>query len=114
MRTKIGLVRLTRQLRGVNLNESPRWAEQMRANSVLPRNFGVPLLVAQGSADLIVSPTVTRKFVTEVCHTGQPVRFLQLEGGDHVTIAKRTATTTIEWIADRFAGRAVPDDCGRF
>ena len=114
MRTKIGLVRLTRQLRGVNLNESPRWAEQMRSNSVLPRNFGVPLLVAQGSADLIVSPTVTRKFVTEVCHIGQPVRFLQLAGGDHITIAKRTAATTIDWIADRFAGRAVPDDCGRF
>ena len=114
MRTKIGLVRLTRQLRGVNLNASPPWAEQMRANSVLPRNFGVPLLVAQGSVDLIVSPTVTRTFVTAVCQAGQPVRFLQLAGGDHVTIAKRTAATTIDWIADRFAGRAAPDDCGRF
>ena len=113
-RTKIGLLRLTRQLRGVNLNASPRWAEQMKANSVLPRNFGVPLLVAQGSADLIVSPTVTSTFVTAVCRAGQPVRFLQLAGGDHVTIAKRTAATTIDWIGDRFAGRAVADDCGRF
>ena len=113
MRTKIGLIRLTRQLRGVNLNASPLWAEQMRANSVLPRNFGVPLLVAQGSADLIVSPAVTSAFVTAVCRAGQPVRFLQIAGGDHVTIAKRTAATTIDWIADRFAGRAVPDDCGR-
>ena len=112
-RTKIGLVRLTRQLRGVNLNASPLWAEQMRANSVLPRNFGVPLLVAQGSADFIVSPPVTTKFVTAVCRAGQPVRFLQIAGGDHVTIAKRTAETTINWIADRFAGRAAPDDCGR-
>ena len=100
MGTKIGLVRLTRQLRGVNLNASPPWAEQMRANSVLPRNFGVPLLVAQGSADLIVSPPVTTKFVTAVCRAGQPVRFLQIAGGDHVTIAKRTADTTIDWIAD--------------
>ena len=111
-RTKIGLVRLTRQLRGVDLNASPPWAEQMLANSVLPRNFGVPLLVAQGSADLIVSPKVTSTFVTAVCRTGQPVRFLQIAGGDHVTIAKRTATTTIDWITDRFAGRVVQDDCG--
>ena len=111
-KTKIGLVRLTRQLRGLNLNESPRWAEQMRANSVIPRNFGVPLLVAQGSADLIVSPTVTHTFVTAVCRAGQPVRFLQLAGGDHVTIAKRTASTTIDWITDRFAGRVQQDDCG--
>ena len=112
-RTKIGLVRLTRQLRGVNLNASPPWAEQMRANSVVPRNFNVPLLVAQGSADLIVSPAVTSAFVTAVCRAGQPVHFLQIEGGDHITIAKRTAATTIDWITDRFAGRAAPDDCGR-
>lgn len=84
----------------------------MRANSLIPRNFGVPLLVAQGSADLIISPTVTRTFVTAVCRAGQPVRFLQLAGGDHVTIAKRTASTTMDWIADRFAGRAQQDDCG--
>ena len=114
MKTKIGLVRLTRQLRGVNLNASPLWAEQMRANSVVPRNFNVPLLVAQGSADLIVSPAVTSAFVTAVCRAGQPVQFLQIAGGDHVTIAKRTAATTIDWITDRFAGRVAPNDCGRF
>ena len=113
MRTKIGLVRLTRQLRGVDLNASPRWAELMRANSVASRNFGIPLLVAQGSADLIVSPAVTHTFVMGLCHAGQPVRFLQVAGGDHVTIAKRTATTTIDWVGDRFAGLPAPDDCGQ-
>ena len=113
MRTKIGLVRLTGQLRGVDLNASPRWAELMQANSVAPRNFGIPLLVAQGSADLIVSPAVTHTFVTGLCHAGQPVRFLEVAGGDHVTIAKRTATTTIDWFGDRFAGRPAPDDCGQ-
>ena len=113
MRTKIGLLRLTRQLRGVDLNASPRWAEQMQANSVVPRNFGVPILIAQGSADLIVAPAVTRSFVTALCRAGQPVRFLQIIGGDHVTIAKRTAETTIDWFGDRFEGRAAPDDCSR-
>ena len=85
----------------------------MQANSVAPRNFGIPLLVAQGSADLIVSPAVTHTFVTGLCHAGQPVRFLRIAGGDHITIAKRTATTTIDWFGDRFAGRPAPDDCGQ-
>src|ERR1700677_1015963 len=62
LRTKIGLLRLTRQLRGLDLNASPRWAELMRANSVAPRTLGVPLLIAQGSADVIVAPQVTRHF----------------------------------------------------
>jgi dipeptidyl aminopeptidase/acylaminoacyl peptidase len=113
LRTKIGLVRLTRQLRGLDLNASPRWAELMRVNSVAPRALGVPLLIAQGSADVIVAPQVTRRFVEQMCQIGQPLRFVEVAGGDHVTIAKRTATTTIDWIADRFAGKAVPDDCSR-
>lgn len=113
LRTKIGLVRLTRQLRGVDLNASPRWAELMQANSVVPRKVDVPVLIAQGSADLIVSPAVTRSFVKALCRAGQPVHFVQVAGGDHVTIAKRTAETTVDWFGDRFAGLPAPDDCSQ-
>jgi acetyl esterase/lipase len=113
LRTKIGLMRLTRQLRGLNLNASPRWAELMRMNSVAPRTLSVPLLIAQGSADLIVAPQVTRHFVEQMCQIGQQLRFVEVAGGDHVTIAKRTASITIEWIGDRFASKAAPDDCSR-
>ena len=113
LRTKIGLMRLIGQLRGVDLNTSPRWAALMRANSVVPRRLGVPLLVAQGSDDVIVAPAVTRKFVGQMCRAGQPLRFVEVAGGDHVTIAKRTTATTVSWIGDRFAGRPAPNDCGR-
>ncbi len=112
LRTKIGLMRLTYQLKGVDLNASPRWAELMRANSVAPRKLEAPLLIAQGSADLIVSPAVTRTFVGKMCRAGQTLRFVEVAAGDHVTIAKRTAPTTIYWIADRFAGKPAPNDCG--
>jgi dipeptidyl aminopeptidase/acylaminoacyl peptidase len=113
LRTKIGLVRLTHQLRGLDLNASPRWAELMRVNSVAPRKLGVPLLIAQGSADVIVAPEVTRQFVEQMCRVGQPLRFVEVAGGDHVTIAKRTARTTIDWSSGRFAGNAAPDNCSR-
>ena len=113
LRTKIGLMRLTYRLRGVDLNTSPRWAELMKANSVAARKLDVPLLIAQGSADVIVAPEVTRSFARKMCQAGQPLRFVEIDGGDHITIAKRTATTTIDWIGDRFAGKAAPDDCSR-
>lgn len=113
LRTKIGLVRLTRQLRGVDLNASPRWAELMRVNSVAPRKLGVPLLIAQGSDDVLVAPKVTRRFAKQMCRAGQPLRFVEIAGGDHVTIAKRTTTATINWIGDRFADKAAQDDCSR-
>ena len=111
LRTKIGLMRLIGQLRGVDLAASPRWAALMTANSVTPRRFDVPVLVAQGGKDVIVAPEVTRRYVDALCRTGQRVRFLRADANDHITIAKNTANDTIDWIGDRFAGRADPDDC---
>ena len=109
--TKIGLARMTYVLRDVDLATSPRWAPLLRLNSVPATPLGVPLLVAQGSKDVIVAPDVTRRFVDRMCAAGQPLRFVSVDGGDHVTIAKRTAETTIAWIGDRFAGRVAPNDC---
>jgi alpha-beta hydrolase superfamily lysophospholipase len=112
LRTKIGLMRLIGQLRGVDLGASPPWAALMKANSVAPVRFTVPVLIAQGGKDVIVAPEVTRRYVDALCRTGQRVRFLHPDANDHVTIAKNTAAETIDWIGDRFAGRPDPDDCG--
>lgn len=111
LRTKIGLVRLTHALRRVDLAALPRWGELMRRNSAAPTPLGVPLLVAQGSADVIIAPAVTRAWVTAVCRAGQRVRFIPVAGGDHVTIARRTADETVAWLDDRFADRPAPSDC---
>ena len=115
LRTKIGLFRFAKSLAKVDISTSPPWAEQLRINSVEPDGFSVPVLIAQGSADPIVAPGVTRKFAQSLCRSRSvPVRYLAIEGGDHFTIGKRSADATVRWIADRFAGQAAPDDCGRF
>jgi len=98
-------------MRNVDLATSPAWGPLMRRNSVPTTALGVPLFVAQGSADVIIAPAVTRDFVGKLCRAGQPVRFLT-DGGDHITAAKRTAIATIDWIGERFDGKPAPDDCG--
>lgn len=115
LRTKIGLFRFSRSLAQVDISTSPRWAEQLRRNSVAPDGFTVPVLIAQGSADPIVAPGVTQAFARSLCRSRSvPVRYLAIEGGDHFSIGKRSADVTVRWIADRFAGKSAPDDCGRF
>lgn len=111
LRTKIGLARMIYALRGVDLATLPRWGELMRRNSARPIPLGAPLLVAQGSADVVIAPAVTRSYVAAICRAGQRVRFILVPGGDHVTIAKRTSDQTVAWIGDRFAGRPAPSDC---
>lgn len=113
LRTKIGLMRLIGQLRGVDLAASPLWAKLMTANSVAPVRMPAPVLIAQGGKDVIVAPAVTRRYVEQLCKTGQPLRFIVVADGDHITIAKRTAAATIEWIADRFAGKPASSDCAK-
>ncbi len=115
LRTKIGLFRFSRSLANVDISTSPRWAEQLRRNSVKPSGFTAPVFIAQGSADLIVAPNVTLNFAQSLCRSrAVPVRYLAIAGGDHFSIGKRSADATVRWIAGRFAGLAAPDDCGRF
>lgn len=113
LRTKIGMLRLAHQLRNVNLATSPRWAALMQRNSVTPAGLTMPLLIAQGSKDQIVAPAVTRNLVDRLCAARAPVRFVPIEGGDHVSVGKRSADTATRWFADRFSDRSAPNDCRR-
>ena len=112
LKTKIGLFRFSRSLANVDISKSPRWAKQLRQNSVQPTGFSVPVFIAQGSADPIVAPKVTLRFAQSLCRTKSvPVRYFAVKGGDHFSIGKRSADATVRWIADRFAGKAAPNDC---
>lgn len=111
LRTKIGLVRLVGQLRGVDLSQQPRWASLLSRNSIKPIASATPMLIAQGSADDVVAPAVTRKFVNAMCARGQRLRFVSIDQGDHFTIGAKSATATLDWLAAMFAGVTPPDDC---
>jgi alpha-beta hydrolase superfamily lysophospholipase len=111
LRTKIGMLRLAHQLRNVDLAASPRWGALMAQNSVTPNGLTMPLLIAQGSGDVIVAPAVTKAFVDRLCTRRATVTFLPIEGGDHVTVGKRSADAAVRWFGDRFAGRPARGNC---
>lgn len=108
------MLRLAGQLKNVDLGASPRWAALMRQNSVDSVPLNVPVFAAQGLADAIVAPAVTRGFVNALCRRGGTVEFMPIEGGDHVSVGKRSADAVVAWIGDRFAGRRPPSNCGQF
>ena len=72
------------------------------------------MLIAQNPKDELVSPSVTHAHAQALCRAGARLRYVNIVGSGHVTSAKDSATTTLQWIADRFAGRAAPSNCGRF
>jgi alpha-beta hydrolase superfamily lysophospholipase len=85
----------------------------MTQNSVAPDGLAVPLLIAQGSKDVIVSPAVTKRFVDRLCAARATVRYVPIAGGDHVSVAKSSVAVTTAWLRQRFADAPAPNDCGR-
>jgi acetyl esterase/lipase len=74
---------------------------------------GVPVFLAQGTADTVVLPAVTEKFMSRLCARGARVQLLRMSGVIHAFAARHSASAAVTWMAERFDGSPAPDDCGR-
>ncbi|MEO7276730.1 MAG: alpha/beta fold hydrolase, partial [Sphingomicrobium sp.] len=108
----IGMVMLRNQLTGVDLGAIQPWAAIAQKNSVQASAITVPMLVAQNPADVIIAPAVTRTYARQACAAGKSVKWIDIVGKGHPTSAQDSAPATLQWIADRFAGKPAPSDCG--
>ena len=97
-------------LSGQPIHPGDRW-RALLAENVTPPYSGPPTFIAQGEADPVIDPALTRAFATDLCHHGIKLRYDSMPGVDHYTAAVKSAPTAAAWIADRFAGKPPPDDC---
>jgi acetyl esterase/lipase len=89
------------------------WRSIMERNTPRGRLSGAPLFLAQGMKDTLVDPPVTAAYMAELCRQGVQVRFLRMPDVIHGTAARDSASSAVEWMAERFAGAAPANDCGR-
>jgi acetyl esterase/lipase len=89
------------------------WMSIMERNSPGGAAAGAPVFIAQGTADDIVRPAITRRFADQLCASGAKVHMVLLEGVSHSFAGEDGALAAIRWMADRFAGRRAPSDCNR-
>jgi acetyl esterase/lipase len=89
----------------------PRFAPIIAANTPGPLPAGMPVFIAQGTADTTVRPEITKEYVRALCDGGARVRVKMMPGVSHVTIALDAAYDAVAWMADRFEGAAAPDQC---
>ncbi|WP_309084409.1 alpha/beta fold hydrolase [Chelativorans sp.] len=94
-----------------DLTEVEPWKTILVENMPDSGNLGGPLFIAQGTADPIVLPRVTRAFAEAACRSGTPVRLHPGPGLDHMGILNESGAA-VDWIVDRFAGLPPPSDCG--
>ena len=113
LRTKIGLLALTAQLRGVDISRPPAWSALITRNSLTPARLTMPLFIAQEDKDPVVGATVTHRFAKQLCKAGAKLEYLKLSDGNHVDVGKRSAPRAVAWMADRFHGKAAPTNCAK-
>jgi acetyl esterase/lipase len=94
-----------------DLTAAQSWKSLLQRNSpgVLPRD--VPVWIAQGDADQLVLPSVTRAYARALCDNGDRVGFLLMPGVKHGFAGYRSSKAAVTWLADRLDGAPVPDDC---
>jgi pimeloyl-ACP methyl ester carboxylesterase len=94
-----------------NLALAEPWRSLAEHNTPGTLPSQVPIFVAQGTSDQLVRPTVTRDYLKKLCRAGSKVHVVLMEGVGHGFAARDSANAAVDWMADRFAGYAAPNDC---
>ena len=74
----------------------------------------MPLLIMQGANDVVVPASVTDKYVTRQCGSGQKLTYWKFPSLDHRSIVNspdRVDSPLAGWTASRFAGQPVANGC---
>lgn len=88
-----------------------------RIRAIMERNStgllpaGTPVFIAQGTADDLVRPAITRAYAKALCGGGAKVTFHSLAGVSHMTAGRDGAYSAFQWIQRLFRGSAPPSDC---
>jgi acetyl esterase/lipase len=94
-----------------NFTDAAPWNELLASNSPGTLPPTIPIFLAQGEIDKLVLPRVTLAYMAKLCKAGSAVWFYSIPGVGHAFSGRDSATAAVNWIADRFAGAAAPNNC---
>lgn len=90
---------------------NPAWKSVAESQTAPILQPGQPLLVAESLSDKIISPNVTALYIQNACNAKSNVATIWINNVTHMKIPSVIAPQTIDWIADRFAGRPNVSSC---
>ncbi len=95
-----------------DIHQAALWVKANKASSVLPVKPMAPVIIYFGNHDTTVPPVMGKLYRDQMCQLGGNVTRIQLPGDqDHFTTPSVAEPFYVQWVADRFAGKAAPNGC---
>jgi pimeloyl-ACP methyl ester carboxylesterase len=94
-----------------NWHDDPWVHRFFEANTVGNAPIAGPMFVIAGEADQTVPLVAVREAVKRLCRMHQRVAFQSYPGLDHDPTMEKSTPAQLDWIRDRFAGKAPPSNC---
>jgi acetyl esterase/lipase len=101
----------TRFLTVKDITDIEPWRSLLIQNTPGTLPPDIPVFIAQGDADGLVRPAVTREYAARLCRAGSAVSYLSMPGVRHGFAGAKSAIPAVAWIADRFADLQPPSSC---
>jgi pimeloyl-ACP methyl ester carboxylesterase len=93
-----------------NPNDIPEWLEVLEENSPGNVQSEMPILLIQGSEDMVVPERFSDALFERLCATGSVTDYRVIDGAGHGAFAENLPTI-VEWTTARFAGEDAVDGC---
>jgi acetyl esterase/lipase len=94
-----------------NISDVEPWRGLLANNTPGTLPPAVPVFLAQGMKDTLVRPAVTENYMQGLCKAGSAVQWHPVPNSGHLLVARNSAGSAIDWIAERFPGAPAPNDC---
>jgi acetyl esterase/lipase len=111
LRLVVGGLQLPAEVTSVDISTEPAVLAHMNANSPNPTGITVPLFVAQGLADEVISPHVTDSWINLRCIAGAQVDYRMYPGLTHNGVVEPGGADALAWTIDRFGGKPAATTC---
>lgn len=87
------------------------WNLALRAQSIPSLPPDLPVLFEQGLRDNVVLPITTQEFVKKQCAVGANLQTQWRPSATHLSIVSASQDQFMQWIAERFEGKAAVPNC---
>ncbi len=92
--------------------ETEPWASRITENTPGAEPIDAPLLIVQGTDDVLIRPDIQRRFVTRLCDNGQQLEYREFADVGHLGVDDTADDYVVDWLTDRLTTPPTIQTCG--